>query len=367
MLSKRSVGNIDWPLFILTLLLILVGLMNLYSAIYRAEAKALSPIIITQLMWVGVGFGVLVISTLLNYNYLEKIAWPMYIITVLLLAYVLIGGPVIYGARRWVSIGGFSMQPSEIAKLSVIVILAKYFSKNDSPLGYTFKTIIKPSLLAFIPIILILKEPDLGTALLLLMIFGGMLVYVGLRLRTIGQIVLGVVLSIPLAWYFVLKEYQKDRIRVFMDPAKDRLGDAWHITQSIIAIGSGKFFGKGFLSGTQSKLEFVPKQHTDFIFSVFAEEWGFIGTFVVIMLFFLLIVAGFGVAARARDKFGSILACGITCMLFAQIFVNIGMELDILPVVGVTLPFFSYGGSSLIISMFGVGLLLNINMRRHMF
>ncbi len=367
MLDKRSVGHIDWPVLILTGILISIGLMNLYSAIYRTETRILFPIITTQLMWVAVGFGVLLIASIVNYNYLEKLAWPIYILTVMMLTYVLINGTLVYGARRWISFGGFSIQPSEISKIAVIIIMAKYFSKSDSLYGYTFKTILTPSVLALIPFILVLKEPDLGTALLIIMVFGATLIYVGLRLRTIGQIFFGILCTIPIAWYFILKEYQKDRIRVFLDPAKDRLGDAWHITQSIIAIGSGKLIGKGFLSGTQSKLEFVPKQHTDFIFSVFAEEWGFLGCFVVILLFFLLISSGLTIAARSKDKFGSILAFGVTAMLFTQIFVNIGMELDILPVVGVTLPFFSYGGSSLVISMIGIGLLINISMRRHMF
>ena len=367
MLDKRSVGHIDWPVLILMGMLISIGLMNLYSAIYRAETKILFPIITTQLMWVAVGFGALLIASIVNYAYLEKLAWPIYSITVLMLVYVLVNGTIVYGARRWITLGGFSIQPSEISKLAVIIIMAKYFSKNDAPMGYTFRTILIPSLLVLIPFILVLKEPDLGTALLIIMGFGATLIYVGLRLRTIGQIFVGILCTIPIAWYFVLKEYQKDRIRVFLDPAKDRLGDAWHITQSIIAIGSGKLIGKGFLSGTQSKLEFVPKQHTDFIFSVFAEEWGLVGSFAVLFLFFLLIAAGLGIAARAKDKFGSILAFGITAMLFTQIFVNIGMELDILPVVGVTLPFFSYGGSSLVISMMSIGLLINISMRRHMF
>jgi rod shape determining protein RodA len=318
-------------------------------------------------MWVAVGCGCMLGALLIDYSHLEKIAWPIYIITVIALIYVLVNGAVIYGARRWISFGSFSFQPSEITKLSVIIIMAKYFSKSDNPYGYTFKTILVPSLLAIIPFLLILKEPDLGTALLIIMIFAATLLFVGLRLRTAGQIFLGILIAIPIAWFFFLKEYQKDRIRVFLDPAKDRLGDAWHITQSIIAVGSGKLLGKGYLAGTQSKLEFVPKQHTDFIFSVFAEEWGFIGSLLALLVFFLLIVAGYSIAARAKDKFGSIVAFGITTMLFAQIFVNIGMELDILPVVGVTLPFFSYGGSSLVISMIGIGLLLNINMRRHMF
>jgi rod shape determining protein RodA len=284
-----------------------------------------------------------------------------------MLIYVLVGGRTIAGSKRWIDFGFINFQPSELAKISIIIVLAKYFSENHKPTGYTIKDIIVPFIIIIIPAVLILKEPDLGTSLITLSIFFTVLIFVGLKLKSFINIMLVLLSAIPVGWFFILKEYQKDRIRVFLDPESDKLGDAWHITQSVIAIGSGKLFGKGYLSGTQTKLEFVPKQHTDFIFSVFSEEWGFVGCLVVIILFLLLSARGIDIASKSKDRFGAILAVGSISLVFWQAFINMGMELNLLPVVGITLPFFSYGGSAMLVVFIAVAMLANVSMRRHIF
>lgn len=366
MLERKVTKNVDWVLISLVFILIAIGVTNLYSATYRVD-EGINRVFITQCIWVLCGILVMIAFALFDYRLLDRLTWFIYFIMIVLLVYVLFFGKKIYGASRWIDLQLFLFQPSEIAKIAIIIVIAKYFKEEKKIRGYGLKDIIIPSILVFIPTILILKEPDLGTALLVLIILGSLLIFVGLRIRSIIMILISMLVAFPILWFYVLKEYQKDRIRVFLDPARDKLGDAWHITQSLIAVGSGKLLGKGFLEGTQSKLEFVPKQHTDFIFSVFSEEWGFVGGALLLLVFCLLFLWGLNICGKARDRFGAILATGIILMIFWQVIINIGMELDLLPVVGMTLPFFSYGGSSFITTMIGMGILLNISMRRYMF
>lgn len=367
MIEKRVYESFDWGLAILLISIVLIGLLNLYSATYKVDERTLSPLFSSQLLWVFLGMISFSLFLVTDYRFFEKYAWLIYGLTLCMLVYVLVGGRTIAGSKRWIDFGIISFQPSEIAKISVIIVLAKYFSTNHKPTGYTLKDIVIPFIIIIVPAILILKEPDLGTSLIILSIFFTVLIFVGLKFKGFLNIMIAGLSLIPIGWFFILKEYQKDRIRVFLNPESDRLGDAWHITQSVIAIGSGKLFGKGYLSGTQTKLEFVPKQHTDFIFSVFSEEWGFIGTIIVIILFLLLLAKGIDIASKSKDRFGAILAVGVVALIFWQTFINMGMELSLLPVVGITLPFFSYGGSAMLVTFIGVALLANVSMRRHIF
>ncbi|RJQ84227.1 MAG: rod shape-determining protein RodA, partial [Desulfobacteraceae bacterium] len=228
------------------------------------------------------------------------------------------------------------------------------------------REMVTPFVITILPFVLIARQPDLGTAMMLALIAASITMYVKIERRTFIGMIAGGTLTVPVVWFF-LKGYQKQRILTFLNPDRDPLGAGYHIIQSKIAIGSGQLTGKGFLKGTQNALDFLPEQHTDFIFSVLAEEWGLAGSLLVVLLFFLMIVWGLQIAQRSRDPFGTILAVGVTTMLAWQVCINIGMVMGLMPVVGVTLPFVSYGGSSIITMMAGAGLLLNVSMRRFMF
>lgn len=363
-LDRRLIDHFDWPVFWLVITIIVIGLFNLFSATFHLSMQTY---LVPQLYWFGLGMVALLFALVVDYRFLERIAYPAYIAVVALLAFVLFKGRLVSGARRWIDLGFFMVQPSELAKLVIIITLARYFHhrKRIGPLGF-FELLIPGSLTA-IPAFLILVEPDLGTALTISFISVSMILMSGVRWKAIVAILVTVAVLVPFAWMFVLKDYQKERVRTFLDPERDPLGSGYQVIQAKIAVGSGLFLGRGYLKGTQSKLQFLPKQHTDFIMSNYCEEWGFLGSIVLLFLFGMLLVRGIEVAANAKELFGSVLAYGITAFLFWQIFINIGMELGLLPVVGMTLPFFSYGGSSLMTNMFAAGLLLNVSMRRYMF
>ena len=246
-----------------------------------------------------------------------------------------------------------------------MIVLARYFSKDANTRGFTLQELIRPFILTLIPFVLIVKQPDLGTAGLLLLIAGSITLFVKIERRSLIYLMVSCAAVVPMVWFF-LKGYQKRRILVFLDPDLDPLGAGYHIIQSKIAIGSGMISGKGFLKGTQNALSFLPEEHTDFIFSVLAEEWGFIGSVFVVLLFLMLIFWGLNIAQGCREPFGTIMAVGITSMFFWQVVINIGMTMGLMPVVGVPLPFISYGGSSVLTTAIGIGLLMNISMRRFM-
>jgi rod shape determining protein RodA len=306
-----------------------------------------------------------VISFLFNYKILDRWALTIYVIGILLLIAVLFFGKYVSGSRRWLVLGPLSIQPSELIKVVVIIVLAHYYSKHAYTRGFTLRELLKPLILVIIPTVLIVRQPDLGTAFLILLVAGSMTVFVKIERRTLFTIIAFCTVTIPLVWFF-LRDYQKQRILTFLNPDRDPLGAGYHIIQSKIAIGSGIITGKGYLKGTQNALSFLPEQHTDFIFSVFAEEWGFVGSTVLILLFLMLIVWGLNIAYRCRDPFGTILSVGISAMIFWQVVVNIGMVMGLMPVVGIPLPFISYGGSSIVTMMMSIGVLSNVSMRRFM-
>jgi rod shape determining protein RodA len=310
-----------------------------------------------------IGLCAMVFSFLFNYKLLDRWSQPIYVICVLMLISVLVFGKYVGGSRRWLIFGPISIQPSELVKISIIAILAHYFSKDAYTRGFTLRELIRPFILTMIPIVLIVRQPDLGTAMLIVLIAAAMTIFVKIERRSLIYLIVTSGVIVPLIWFF-LKPYQKQRILVFLDPDRDPLGAGYHIIQSKIAIGSGMISGKGYLKGTQNALSFLPEEHTDFIFSVLAEEWGFIGSIVLIVFFFVLIFWGLNVALKCREPFGTILSVGITSMIFWQVLINIGMSMGLMPVVGVPLPFVSYGGSSVLTTAIGIGLLLNVSMRR---
>ncbi|MFH1729300.1 MAG: rod shape-determining protein RodA [Pseudomonadota bacterium] len=365
--KNKKFDQMDMGTFFIMLSLIGLGLLNLYSATFISGKGSVSSIFISQTMWVLLGFLAMVLAIVIDYKYLDKLAWVLYGLICLALIYVLVAERSIAGSKRWIDLGFFRFQPSEVTKLVMIIVLAKYFSSISKASDYVLKDLLVPLLIIAFPSLLILKEPDLGTCIVIILVSFSIIFHIGLNYKSLLKIIISTLVAIPIMWFFVLKEYQKDRIRVFLDPAKDPLGDAWHITQSIIAVGSGMLFGKGFMSGTQNRLEFVPKQHTDFIFSVCAEEWGFLGCFIVLALFFFLIARGIAISSKLKDRFAAILTAGVVFMLFWHTFINIGMELDILPVVGIPLPFMSYGGSAMVMNMICIGLIINVQLRKHQF
>lgn len=367
MIDRRLVEYFDWWMLGLTLLLAGIGLVALYSAVHAGGSDYQTVLFTKQLIWYGAGSVIMVIAFLFNYKIYERWAHLFYIFCVLMLVTVLFHGKLVGGSQRWLEFGPVSIQPSEIIKLAVIVVLAKYYARVASSEGVGLRGLVTPVILTAIPFALIVRQPDLGTALMVGLIAGSMTLFVKIERRTLICLTIGLALVVPLVWSFFLKGYQKQRILTFLSPDRDPLGAGYHIIQSKIAIGSGMLTGKGFLKGTQNALDFLPEQHTDFIFSVLAEEWGMVGALMMLLVFLLILARGLQIAQRSRDQFGTILAVGITAMIYWQVFINIGMVMGLMPVVGVTLPFVSYGGSSIITMMACIGLLLNISMRRFMF
>jgi rod shape determining protein RodA len=317
-----------------------------------------------QMQSLLIGILAMFIAFSVDYRFIARHAYVIYGFSIALLIVVFFVGTAVKGSQRWINLGGFSFQPSELMKLTLIPALARYFDEHRLTRPYRLRELAIPFLIVFLPFLIILRQPDLGTALMLLIIFASMVIFVGVRWKSVLLAASGLLILLPPAWFF-LKEYQKQRILTFLNPDQDPLGTGYHILQSMIAIGSGGFFGKGFLKGSQTQLKFLPEQQTDFIFSVFAEEWGFLGGLILVLIFLALILWGVKIARHARDYTGMLIALGITMLIFWEVFINIGMVLGILPVVGIPLPFLSYGGSSLVVMMAAVGLLLNISVRRY--
>ena len=365
MFDRRLIQYFDWGLMGLAILIGCVGLITLYSAVTAETPTPQKMLFFKQLLWFGVGLVAMVVTFLFNYKILDRWSQPIYFASIALLMAVLFYGKYVGGSKRWLIIGPVSFQPSELVKIAVILALARYYSKDAKTRGFTLRELIRPAMIVMLPVFLILMQPDLGTAGLLVLIAGSITVFVKIERRSFAFLIASGTVLVPLIWFF-LKEYQKKRILVFLNPDRDPLGAGYHIIQSKIAIGSGMLYGKGYLKGTQNALSFLPEEHTDFIFSVLAEEWGFLGSMALVILFLILIIWALNVAYGCREPFGTILAVGVTAMIFWQAFINMGMAMGLLPVVGVPLPFVSYGGSSVLTTAISIGLLLNVSMRRFM-
>jgi rod shape determining protein RodA len=365
MIDRRLLIHFDWTLFGITLLIASIGIINLYSAASGGEVLG-TPLYLKQIFWLLIGLAFMIIIAFIEYRFYSDLAYIVYIITLVLLLAVLGYGIITSGAQRWVRVGFLTFQPSEFVKISFILALAKFFQRTPHKEGYSLKNLFFPFLLLFLPMVLILKQPDLGTAIILCLVFVSILFFVKVRWSSLLTLVLAGASIFPILWSF-LKEYQKKRIITFLNPNLDPLGAGYHLIQSKIAVGSGGIIGKGFMSGTQSKLGFLPEQQTDFIFSALGEEWGLIGTLLVVGLYLTLILWGLRIAVESKDRFGAILAFGVVAMLFWHTFINIGMVLGMLPVVGIPLPLLSYGGSFLVSTLVGIGILLNVSMRKYLF
>jgi rod shape determining protein RodA len=365
MFDRRLVVNFDWVLLLSVLLLVGAGILNLYSATANWATPG-GAFYLKQLFWFSAGLGLMLLTCAVDYRHFEHYAFHAYFLTNGLLLYVLLFGKTSMGATRWIHLGVFNLQPSEVTKLVVILLLARIFGRTAKPGGYGLSDLWAPVILLLIPFVLIIRQPDLGTALLLLFIAVSMLLFAGLQRRTFVTLGVAGLAAVGGGW-FMLHDYQRERVMTFLNPEADPLGSGYHIIQSKIAVGSGGFWGKGFMQGTQSQLSFLPERHTDFAFSVFAEEWGFSGSLLLLLTYLFLVVWGIYIARRAADRFGMFLAFGAIAMIFWHIVINLAMVIGLLPVVGVPLPLFSYGGTSMITTMIGIGLLMNVSMRRFMF
>jgi len=420
-------ASLDRELLVLVLAVAAVGIINLFSA-----SQATRPgVQYLQMGYVAVGLTMAVGIAALDMRWFERAAYPVYVVICVLLALVLVAGTTVKGSQRWLSLGFFNLQPSELMKLAIIFAVARYLSRyggtdplsladllrplnpsrpvaalvllilkldvlavegspalsmlirvpaflvvgvwlvaalfRASNLAWAARVWIAPIDLMLVPAVLILVEPDLGTTLITLAIAGAMVLFAGVRWRSLLVIAVVGLAGVVAAWFKVMKPYQKQRVLTFLNPEEDALGAGYHANQSMIAIGSGGIQGKGFREGTQTQLSFLPENHTDFVFSVLAEEWGLFGGTVLILLMTAFLVKGVRIAAGARDRFSALAAVGVTALIFWQILVNIGMVTGLMPVVGVTLPLMSYGGSSILTVMLGVGVWLSVASKKKSF
>ena len=365
MLSRRQVHGLDRVFLATTLLLLGVGLLSLYSAAFQKTQMTGILFLQRQLIWAGLGCALALLLLVVDYHLWLEWSYLFYVLMLVLLVLVLVMGTMRGGAQRWLSIGGLTIQPSEFAKLTTILAVARYLGHRP-PVTGRWWTVLGAGVLLGVPMALILKQPNLGTASVFAFAGMAMLLVWGIPLRGL-MIVLGMaLLAVPLLWFF-LEDYQRSRLLVFMNPNLDPLGAGYTVIQSRIAMGSGQLWGKGWLSGTQNQLNFLPERHTDFIFSVVGEEWGILGTSFCLGLYFLLFQRGFIIAQQTRDPFGRLLIVGLIAMLASHAIVNMGMVLGLMPVVGLPLPFMSYGGSWLMTCLVSIGIILSVAVRRPVF
>jgi rod shape determining protein RodA len=353
----RIVGlrNFDWLIFLVVSLLLTTGFFFVWSA--SSESFAFK-----QIIWIGIGVVVFSILLIVDYYSIGKISYILYLIVLFCLLLVLLFGKTVYGAQRWLMVGPISIQPSEMMKIVLVLALSRYFVDKKSVEG--FSGIFFPLALTLLPMILIMKQPDLGTSLILIPVFFSIMFIAGVRIRHMLTLITFTLSTIPLFWYFVLKSYQKERVVSFLWPdTVSSWGAGYHGVQSLITVGSGGSFGSGWGKGIQSQLNFLPQGHTDFIFSVIAEEWGFYRSSAILFLYVIFIACSIGIALHTRDPYGRLIVTGFTAMFASQILINVAMTIGLAPITGLPLPFISYGGSSLISSFIALSFIFNVRMR----
>jgi len=369
-MTARSVGAVwrayDLQLTTYAALLGAVGLVMAYTNSVEAGQSVLDngTVFSRALMWSGLAIVVFLVVTAFDYRWLKTLRWPIYAANVGLLVLTLAIGDGVGGSARWVSLGPFTFQFSELAKILMIAVLAGYLGAREGRLD-SLSSIIGACVLMGPPLVLVMLQPDLGTSLVLGAILAGMLFMSGASLKWLLAMAAGAVGAVPLAWTYVLRDYQKDRILSFLNPAADTQGSGWQVLQSQIAVGSGGFLGTGLTNGSQSRGQFLPVQESDFVFAVLAQELGFLGALVVFLLFAALIWRVLASAWRSRDPFGTLFGAGLASMILFQVFVNVGMVIGILPVTGIPLPFVTHGGASLVSIAIGLGVVQSINIRQH--
>ncbi len=360
MLERRSFHNVDWLLAFGVIALGAVGVGMVYSATFGGS---LADLALKQLAYLAIGFAVMLLAMAIDYHTLSELGYVFYGAALVLLLYLLFFGRAIANTRGWLELGPVNFQPAEMAKITTLLALSTFLNGRRTP-GLGFVNTVAILALVGTPVLLIVLQPDLGTAITFLPLVAVAAFLGGIRIRTIAILVLIPVLALPFLWNHYLKDYQKTRVLTFVDPERDPKGAGYQVLQSKIAVGSGGLLGKGFLEGTQGQLNFLPAQHTDFIFALLAEERGFLGSLIVLALYFVVIYRCVVTGRAARDRLGVFLAMGMVALFSCQVLINIGVVVGLLPTTGVPLPLMSYGGSSLISTMAGMGLVLNVWMRR---
>ncbi len=366
--ERTLLKRIDWNFVLVILALNLVGLINLYSATHGPHSADVEPLFINQIVWLGAGWSCFFIATLIDYSIINRIAYFFYFLNLGAIVYVTFFGKVALGAQRWIDFGFFRYQPSETMKLCLIMVMAKILatrSIHGPDMG--LKELFWPLIMMGVPFVFVVEQPDLGTALMLTAIGGTMIFFCKIRKRILATLAIAAIIAAPLAWKYVLHDYQRARVENFISPNNDPRGSGYNSIQSKIAVGSGKLLGKGFRKGTQSQLEFLPERHTDFIYSVLSEEHGFVGSVTTLALFCVLFLIGIRIATTSRDKFGALITVGVLSYVFWHMFVNMGMVIGLLPIVGVPLPLLSYGGSSMLTTMSALGIISSVAYRRYIF
>lgn len=364
-LDRRMLANIDWRMAGTALALIGVGILTIWSANLGSPSPPRQTLYLRQALYAVVALLGLLTAAFINYRTLARFAYPIFGVAFALLLLVSLAGEVGRGAQRWIRVGAWTLQPAEFMKLALIVVLARYFEDHKERLGHP-RLLVIPAMVALPPMLLVLKQPDLGTAVLLGLLTLSVLLLVGLRMKHLLFLAAAAAAMAPVLWSF-LKDYQRRRVLVFLSPELDPSGAGYHIAQSKIAVGSGELFGKGLKAASQSQLHFLPSSQTDFILAVLAEQWGFIGCLVILLLYYVLITRGLEIARESKDIFGALLAFGIMAMITTQLVVNVGMVVGLMPVVGIPLPLLSYGGSSLVVTCVGIGLVMSVHMRRFLY
>jgi len=363
-MAVRTIGwrklrfRFDWTLTAAAAAVVAIGLLNLWSALQERGMHLFSK----QISLMVVGLVVFLAVATFDYRSIARVAYVAYGVGVALLLSVLVLGKVVGGARRWFDLGPIHVQPSELMQVLTILALGKYLNDSPAAEGRTFRHLAIPVAIVSIPVLAIARQPDLGTALLIFLIFITVMLTARLRIKTLGAIMGLAVISASPIWRYGLHEYQRKRVEALLNPD---VAEAWQSRQALNAIGSGRFLGKGYLQATQIRVRRLPALWTDFPFAVWAEEWGFVGCLIVLVAYLVLILWTLKIASEARDRFGATVCVGVAALLFWHVAINIGMVIGVLPVVGVTLPLISYGGSSVLANMMALGLVMNVSIRRY--
>lgn len=360
MTIREKLYNISFSYVMFIVILAAIGIVMLYSA---ANGNW-SSWAINQLIRFGMGFAVMIVLALTDIKLLLRYAYIFYFITLILLVVVEVAGHTGMGATRWINLGFIKLQPSEFMKIAMVLVLARYFHTSSLQSIESVRGIIPPLLMAIFPAFLIVLQPDLGTALMLIFTTAAMFFAVGVQIWKFVVVFIGGLVTIPFAWHF-LHDYQQNRVLTFLNPERDPLGAGYHIIQSKIALGSGGVFGKGFLKGSQSHLNFLPEKHTDFIFTMLSEEFGLVGAVLVVILNILILAYSYSFALKSTSYFGKLLAIGLATNYFMYVFINIAMVLGLLPVVGIPLPLISYGGTVMLSIMASFGIILCVHINRN--
>jgi rod shape determining protein RodA len=366
--SFRAGMQVDMPLLVGIVAIATLGIVNLYSAtsfyIDAGKRAGLADIYVAQVYWIVVGglLGILVAA--IDYRHFERLAYLLYAGGLVSLGLVFVLGADIRGSTRWIQLGSFAFQPSEFMKILVILVIAKWLHEDPKTEPRTTFDLAPAAALTLLPVGLVMAQPDLGTSMIYLLTAATILAMTKIQRRSLVTLAAISAIAAPLSWRYLLRDYQKNRITSFLDPEADVTGTGWHALQSRTAIGNGGLTGEGYMQGTQNQFGFLPDQHSDFPFAVFAEDWGFVGSLMLLAVYCFVCIWAVHIASQSKDRFGAAVAIGVGAMVFWHTIFNVGMAVGVLPVVGITLPLFSYGGSSVVTILIGLGLLMNVSMRR---